>query len=63
MDAKCSVNSWPAQESCVDAAVKSKMVKTIKLQVNCPCALTKHHAMKAYLRSAGIAPLILWPRH
>jgi hypothetical protein len=25
--------------------------------------LTKHHAMKAYWGSGGIAPLILWPRH
>jgi hypothetical protein len=28
-------------------------------QISCPCALTKHHAMKAYWRSGGIAPLIL----
>jgi hypothetical protein len=28
----------------------------------CPCALTEHHAMKAYWRSGGIAPLILRPR-
>jgi hypothetical protein len=26
---------------------------------NCPCALTEHHAMKAYWRSGGIAPRIL----
>jgi hypothetical protein len=26
---------------------------------SCPCALTKHHAMKAYWGSGGIAPLIL----
>jgi hypothetical protein len=25
--------------------------------------LTKHHAMKAYWRSGGIPPRILWPRH
>jgi hypothetical protein len=25
----------------------------------CPCALTKHHAMKAYWGSGCIAPLIL----
>jgi hypothetical protein len=26
---------------------------------SCPCALTEHHAMKAYWGSGGIAPLIL----
>jgi hypothetical protein len=26
---------------------------------SCPCALTKHHAMKAYWGSGGIAPLII----
>jgi hypothetical protein len=25
----------------------------------CPCALTEHHAMKAYWGSGGIAPCIL----
>jgi hypothetical protein len=25
--------------------------------------VTKHHAMKAYWGSGGIAPRILWPRH
>jgi hypothetical protein len=25
----------------------------------CPCALTEHHAMKAYWGSGGIAPRIL----
>jgi hypothetical protein len=29
---------------------------------SCPCALTEHHAMKAYWGSGGIASL-LWPRH
>jgi hypothetical protein len=28
-----------------------------------PVLLTKHHAMKAYRGSGGIASLILWPRH
>jgi hypothetical protein len=28
-----------------------------------PCALTEHHAMKAYWGSGSIAPLILCPRH
>jgi hypothetical protein len=27
------------------------------------CFLTKHHAVKAYRGSGGIAPLILSPRH
>jgi hypothetical protein len=26
---------------------------------SCPCALNKHHAMKAYWESGGITPLIL----
>jgi hypothetical protein len=31
----------------------------VKERKSCPCALTKHHAMKAYRGSGGIAPLIL----
>jgi len=27
------------------------------------CALTEHHAMKAYWGIGGTAPLILWPQH
>jgi len=28
-----------------------------------PCALTMHHAIKAYWVNGCIAPFILWPRH
>jgi hypothetical protein len=31
----------------------------VEIIVLCPCALTGHHAMKAYWGSEGIAPLIL----
>jgi hypothetical protein len=34
-------------------------VKKLKLSL----CLNKHHAMKAYSGSGGIAPRILWPRH
>jgi hypothetical protein len=36
---------------------------TSKVRWSCPWALTKHHAMKAYRGSGGIALLILWPLH
>jgi hypothetical protein len=35
----------------------------ITKKVKLPLCSTKHHAMKAYWGSGGIAPLILWPRH
>jgi len=35
----------------------------VKVFISCPSALTKHHAMKAYWDSGGIALRILWPRH
>jgi hypothetical protein len=31
----------------------------VKIKESCPCALTEHHAMKAYWASGGTAPLIL----
>jgi hypothetical protein len=31
----------------------------VKVKVKLPLCLTKHHTMKAYWRSGGIAPLIL----
>jgi hypothetical protein len=31
----------------------------VKVRESCPCALTKHHAMKTYCGSGGIAPRIL----
>jgi hypothetical protein len=34
-----------------------------KVKVKLSLCLTKHHAMKAYWGSGGIAPLIIWPRH
>jgi hypothetical protein len=34
-----------------------------KVKVKLSLCLTKHHAMKAYWESGGIAPLILWPQH
>jgi hypothetical protein len=34
-----------------------------KVKLKLSLCLTKHHAMKAYWGSGGIAPLILWPRH
>jgi len=33
--------------------------KHIKVKVNCPCALTEHHAMEVYWVSTGITPCIL----
>jgi hypothetical protein len=33
------------------------------IKVKLSLCLTKHHAMKAYWGSGGIAPLILLPRH
>jgi hypothetical protein len=35
------------------------MEEKIKLRLSSPCTLTKHHAMKAYWGSGGIAQLIL----
>jgi hypothetical protein len=41
------------------AGVSSSVTETLI----CILCLTKHHAMKAYSGSGGIAPRILWPRH
>jgi hypothetical protein len=38
--------------------IKKLKCKNIKLSL----CLTKHHVMKAFRGSGGIAPLILWPR-
>jgi hypothetical protein len=41
--------------------VRATLLKRQKLKCKwtCPCALTKHHAMKAYWGSGGMAPRIL----
>jgi hypothetical protein len=35
----------------------------LKVKVKLSLCSTKHHAMKVYWGSGGIAPRILWPRH
>jgi hypothetical protein len=35
----------------------------MEVKVKLPLRLTKHHAMKVYWRSGGVAPRILWPRY
>jgi hypothetical protein len=39
--------------------LKIKIKIKLKLKINFSLCLTKHHAMKAYWRSGGLAPLIL----
>jgi len=34
-----------------------------RFDISCPCALSEHHAIKAYWGSGGISPRILRPRH
>jgi hypothetical protein len=41
--------------------VSSRLFRKVKVKLS--LCLTKHHAMKAYWGSGGMAPLILWPRH
>jgi hypothetical protein len=41
----------------------SKRRIKVSNKVKLSLCLTKHHAMKTYWRSGGIAPRILWPRH
>jgi hypothetical protein len=42
--------------------LSSSLSSLLRRPITCS-SLTKHHAMKAYWESGGIAPLILWSRH
>jgi len=58
-------------KSMADKTNQQKKCNTVKTNVTLwsklintkisPCALTEHHAMKAYRGNGGIAPLIIWP--
>jgi hypothetical protein len=61
-----SICNWPAITHILITSRQTKSVawgnsQGLSLVDNftCPCALTKHHAMKAYWGSGYIAPLIL----
>jgi len=63
-----SLNVIDSSFLCLIALERCVLGKLHKSQRSCPCdillcALTKHHAMKAYWGIGCIAPLILWPRH
>jgi hypothetical protein len=50
--------------SCAEVKnVWSLLNGSIKVKVKFSLCLTKHHAMKTYWGSGGIAPLILKPQH
>jgi hypothetical protein len=52
----CHTSNFEHENSKIHSDIKGKMVKL-------SLCLTKHHAMKTYRKSGGIAPRILWPRH
>jgi hypothetical protein len=55
------VQSWDRNRSFIDPVAYQEEGKGKKVELT--LCLTKHHAMKAYWGSAGIAPRILWTRH
>jgi hypothetical protein len=70
----CKINAWWGGRVCCstpphppDACFISEptnwLRRSLALGYKSPCALTQHHAMKAYWGSGCIAPLILWPQH
>jgi hypothetical protein len=57
--AQCMDSDWLWAELAAYTQLRAFLLWEKLAKIYVPCALTKHHAMKAYWGSGGIAPLIL----